>query len=786
MPIPVLAALAFLLPTDPPKGGVFNGRLGQVDVTPPRLEQSVTVDGVLNEPAWGEAALLTGFSQYQPTDRRPSTDSTEVLVWYSPTAIHFGVRAYAPPGATNARLSDRDKISADDYVEIILSTFNDGRQAFVFGVNALGVQADGTLNEVTASTTTSSMSAGASSRSPADLSANFVYESKGRVTAYGYEVEVRIPFKSLRYQPREVQDWGLQVVRRVQHLGHEDTWTPARRDAASFLGQGGQLRGLRELRRGVVVDVNPSVVAFENGRRKDDGAWGYAPQGPEYGGTVRWGVTNNLSLNGTVNPDFSQVEADVVAFQYDPRQALYYPERRPFFLEGIENFAVGNNLIYTRRIVQPDVAVKLTGKSLGTNVALLTALDDRSTSLTGSGHPLFNILRGTRDLGQQSRIGFTYTDRIDDGDYNRVLGLDARLVARKIWSLSLQGALSRTRADTMTTTAPLWAATLARQGRRYNFSARINAIDRDFDAQAGFISRRNVVDYVVSNNWTFYRPRDSRIETWGLTVRGQGTGPYDAFVNGRASQDRKLHFTSNAAIRGGWRVSGGIFFENFGFDPELYADYYIERATGAVKDTIKFNAAGDLRLHNVDLTVSVATPEWGKFSGDIFYIGGKDENFDEWQSGLIHIVTANVRWRPTDQLRVEGQYQHQEFNRWDDGSTVSIRKVPRLKVEYQASRSIFVRMVGQYDTQEKLDRRDDGRTNDPLLIRNPDGTFSPLSGFKRNRVRADWLFSYQPTPGTVFFLGYGSSMAEPEPLKFRDLRRAADGFFVKWSYLYRL
>ena len=779
------AVLALLLPSDPPLGGVFNGRAGQLDVPLPRLEQTLTLDGFLTEPVWGQAALLTGFSQFQPADRRPSADSTEVLVWYSPTAIHFGVRAFAPTGATNARLSDRDKISADDYVEIILSTFNDGRQAFVFGVNALGVQADGTLNEVT-STASSSSSATNTGRTSADLSANFVYESKGRVTELGYEVEVRIPFKSLRYQPREVQDWGLQLVRRVQHRGHEDTWTPARRDGASFLAQSGRLTGLRGLRRGLVVDLNPSVVGFENGARKADGSWGYSPQGPEYGGTVRWGVTNNLSLNGTVNPDFSQVEADVVAFQYDPRQALFYPERRPFFLEGIENFAVGNNLVYSRRIVQPDVAVKLTGKSFGTNLAILSALDDRSTSIGGTGNPLFNIVRGTRDLGRQSRLGFTYTDRLDGEHSNRVAGLDARLIARKVWALSLQGAMSHTRADTNATTAPLWAATLDRQGRGYTFSARINAIGEDFDAQAGFISRRNVVDYVVSNNWTFFRPAGSRIETWGLTVRGQGTGPYDAFVRGRASQDRKLHFTTNAALRGGWRVSGGVYFENFGFDPALYSDYYVERDLGAVKDTVKFTAAGDPRLHNVDLTMRVATPEWGKFSGDFFYIGGKDENFDEWQSGLVHIVTVNARWRPTDQIRVEGQYQHQEFNRWTDGSTVSIRKVPRLKVEYQATRTIFFRMVGQYDTQEKLDRRDDGRTNDPLLLRTASGSYTRLSGFKRNRVRADWLFSYQPTPGTVFFLGYGSSLDEPEPLKFNRLTRVQDGLFMKWSYLFRL
>lgn len=779
---PALFALFLAVSDSAQPGEVYNGRAGQIEIATPRIEAAITVDGALSEPAWGQAARLTGFSQFQPADQRAATNVTEVLIWYSPTAIHFGIRAFSPPGTVNAKLSDRDKISSEDYVEIILSTFNDGRQAFVFGVNALGVQADGTLNEVAA---TSSSGNSTAARTSPDLSANFAYDSKGRVTQYGYEVEVRIPFKSLRYQPRAVQDWGVQVVRRVAHLGHEDTWTPARRDAASFLAQAGKLKGMRDLRRGVVVDINPSVVAFQNGAPATDGDWKYSRQGPEYGGQVKWGISNNLTLNGAVNPDFSQIEADVVSFQYDPRSALFYPERRPFFLEGIENFSVGNNLIYTRRIVQPDVAVKLTGKALGTNLALLTALDDRSTSVKG-GHPLFNVVRAVRDVGSQSRVGLVLTGRDDAGDYNRVIGADARLIARKSWSLTMQGALSRTRLDSVTTTAPLWAAALARSGRTYNFNARINAVDRDFDAQAGFISRTDVADYVVANNWTFYRRPGSRLETWNFVIRGSQTSSYDALVNGRASQDRKLHITGNAALRGGWRLSGGFFFENFGFDPELYSQHYIERDLGTRKDTVKFTAAGDPRLHNVDFTFTIGTPQWPRFFGDFFYVGGKDENFEEWQSGLIHFVTVNAHWRPTDQLRVDGQYQHQQYNRWADGSMVSVRKVPRLRVEYQATRAIFFRLVGQYDAQEKDVRRDDQRTNFPLLLRSPNGSYTRLGAVSQNRVRADWLFSYQPTPGTVFFLGYGSTLQEPEPLRFRSLTRTVDGFFVKWSYLYRL
>ena len=534
------------------------------------------------------------------------------------------------------------------------------------------------------------------------------------------------------------------------------------------------------------MDVNPSVVAFSNGAKSTNGDWRYTRDGPELGGQVRWGVTNNLTLNATGNPDFSQVEADVVAFQFDPRQAQFYPERRPFFLEGIENFAAPDGLIYTRRVVQPDLAVKLTGKAAGTNLAVLSALDDKGTSIPGDGHPYFNVLRAVRDVGAQSRVGLTYTDRYDGGDLNRVLGADFRAVTRRIWSASGHLATSTTRTSGASVTAPLWSATLDRNGRTWDISSRINAVSEDFQARAGFIARSDVVDYVVTNTWTFFRPRGSLVESWNAGVRGQETGHYEAITSGRAAQDRKLHFIGGAALRSGWRVRGGVFFENFGFDSLLYVDHYIERTIQGRKDTVKFTGAGDPRLHNVDLTVTIVSPEWSRFGADFFYIGGKDENFEEWQSGLIHILTLNTRWRPTDQLRVEGQYQHQQYDRWVDRTTAIKRRVPRVKVEYQATRAVFLRLVTQYDTQVRDNLRDDQRTNFPLLLRNGDGSFSRLSAFTRNRVRTDWLFSYQPSPGTVLFLGYGSSMSEVTPFKFRDLQRTQDGFFVKWSYNYRL
>src|SRR5207245_2183012 len=187
--------------------GGYSGRDRQLDVQVPHIDGAVTIDGVLDEPVWGDAARLTGFSQYTPVDDRPAADSTEVRVWYSETAIYFGIRAFEThgSGAVHATLADRDRISADDYVQLLIDTFNDHRQALVFGVNPFGVQSDGTLSEGS-----QSRSGGLTGnldvvRDTVDLSADFVFESKGRLTPDGYEVEMRIPFKSLRYQNRAQQ-----------------------------------------------------------------------------------------------------------------------------------------------------------------------------------------------------------------------------------------------------------------------------------------------------------------------------------------------------------------------------------------------------------------------------------------------------------------------------------------------------------------------------------------------------------------------------------------------------
>ena len=560
----MLLALALLTPwemPDPP--AVYSGRAGQVEVRVPRLEADLSVDGKLAEAVWGESAVLTGFSQFSPTDGIPAADTTQVLVWYSPTAIHFGVRAFEAHGPVHATLADRDKISADDYIQILLSTFNDSRQALVFSVNPLGVQSDGALVE-TGSTSGNGFNSAVVKREQADLSPDYVFESKGRVTEYGYEIEIRIPFKSIRFQPRKEQIWGINVVRLVQHSGREDSWTPAKRASASFLRQSGKLVGLTDLRRGVVLDFTPSLTSRTTGA---DGAagWSYSGGSPELGGTLRWGITNNLTLNGTANPDFSQIESDAQQFVFDPRNELFFQEKRPFFLEAIEQFSTPSNLIYTRRIVQPVVAAKLTGKAFGTDLAVLSAVDDPALSPSADDHPLYNLLRIQRDVGSQSRVGVVYTDKVVGRDYNRVAGVDTRLVMGEIYSAQLQVAGSRTRVGGVTETGPLWSSRLARNGRTFGARYTFTGVANDFRAASGFIQRAGIVHANLDHSITLYGKQGGWLESFTGDVALDGTWEYQKFVNGEGIQDKKLHFNTNTRFGGGWQFGASVLTESFGY-----------------------------------------------------------------------------------------------------------------------------------------------------------------------------------------------------------------------------
>jgi hypothetical protein len=752
-----------------PSPATYHGRTRQLDVRVPRVNALPAIDGRLEDAAWSEAAVLTGFSQFSPVDRQAAEDSTDVLVMYADHAIYFGIRAYERHGAVAATLADRDRISSNDHVELYLDTFNDRRRSLLFAVNALGIQSDGTFIEGVG----------------IDRSPDFRFESKGRVTDFGYEVEVRIPFSAIRYQDATTQQWGIQVMRRVMHSGQEQTWTPAERGATSFLEQSGRLIDLTGLKRGLVMDINPVMTASAPGAPTSatDPTWRYNRQDPEFGGNVRWAVTPNISASGTINPDFSQVESDVGQTIFDPRQAISFPEKRPFFLEANENFQVPNSLIYTRRIVAPKGALKVSGKVGGTNVGILSAVDDGSATVVGAKNPLFNIMRLRRDVGPGSTLGMVYTDRIQGDDYNRVVAVDSRQRFGTRYLLSSQVGASFTGLGGENSDGrPLWDFNLSQSGRASGFSARFQGIHPEFNAASGFISRSGIARAVFQPRHTWF-PKNNVIQSISFTPISDNTWEWDRFVDGTEPNDIKMNTSTTAVLRGGWSTTFYTWTETFKYPPSLYEGYFVERhdATGAVTDTVPF--VGTDRLTNLGVNLRLATPQWSQFSGAVDFSGGQDDNFDEWSQAYIYYTTIEGDWRPTDQVRVNARYLEQRIHRKSDNSLVRLRAIPRLKLEYQVARPIFVRIVTQYDGLKVADLRDDSRSNDPLLVQTATG-YRRLTSINRGGVRADWLFSYQPNPGTVFFMGYGASIASDE-FRPTGLERIADGFFVKWSYLFR-
>lgn len=767
---------AFQLAAAAREPGVYNGRAGQVLVAPPKIDAEIVVDGRLDEPVWQRAALLTGFSLYQPFDHQPAPDSTEVRVWYSSSAMYFGIRAFEPHGAVAATLADRDRISADDNVEIHLDTFDERNRALVFIVNPLGVQADGTKSEAGGFIPGSNVMPGQN-----DLSADFVWQSRGRLIDGGYEVEIRIPFSSLRYRVAAVQRWGIQIDRHVQHNGYQETWTQTKRASASFIGQAGWLTGLTGMHHGAIVELNPELTNTVNGTACCVPAlrgWSYDAN-PQLGGNVRGTLGSNFVLNGTVKPDFSQVEADATQIAADQRFALFYPEKRPFFVEGLDQFNVPNTLVYTRTIVQPAGALKLTGKLGRADVAVMSAVDERQASFD-NGRPLADVVRLQQGFGDQSLAGLLYSDRTGKDRANRLFGGDTHIVFAEKYFAQFQFVESMTRASGATQRGPMWEAVVDGTGKNFGFHYNVLGISPDFQADNGFVPRVGYVQPSVSNRGTLYGSPGALLEQFNVFVTTQALWQYDHFFAAKPLLEDHASAQMSWTVRGGWSLGLSPRISSYAFDPSVYTGVFVPGpGSSSPSPFVPLD-----RTETLLSGFSISTPQFQTFAASVGATVGNDVDFLETSRVRRVDYNASLDLRPSSRLRVSATYVSSAFTRRLDGDQSAITRIPRVKVEYQLARPVFVRVVSQYTATVREALRDP-RTGAILLL-GSGGTFTPSARTASNSLRTDWLFSYRPAPGTVFFLGYGGSLSEQDPLAFQRLRRTSDAFFVKGSYVIRM
>jgi hypothetical protein len=723
-------------------------------------EAAVVVDGVLDEPAWASAARLADFHQYRPSDGRPAVERTEVLLWYSPQAIHVGIRAFdSDPGAIRATVADRDNLGNDDRVTLFLDTFNDRRRAFFFAVNPIGAQADGVRSEGTGS-------AGNLFGASDDLNPDYTWESKGVRTPEGYVVEFRIPFSSLRFPGGGEQVWGVNVTRITQRTGYEDTWTDVRRANASFLTQSGSIAGLHGLDRGVVIEAQPFMTTSWRGALEPAGSFTRENPDPSFGANLKLGFTK-LALDATVNPDFSTVESDAGLVTVNERFALFVPEKRPFFLEGIELFSTPQQLVYTRRIVDPDVGAKLTGKLGRLGVAYLAAVDGED-----QGSPVFNILRLRGDVGSNSLAGLTLTDRSDGSHYNRVAAADARIVFAKLYFVEGQVGGSWTADAAGSRTGPLWKAEFDRTGRQWGFNYNLIGVSPDFVTDAGFVNRTNIITGRAFNRLSWYGAPGAAMEQFTTFFGLNRLWDYDGWTPGDAREGQD-EVNLNTTWRGGWELNGSVGREFVDFVPADFADYEVDSPGGPVPFQPAEGVSGLWRG-----SLSVATPTFRQWEAELGVEYGAVPLFAEAAEGRGFAVEAELEVRPMPALRASASLTVARLERLD-GSEFARAVLPRVGVHYQPTRALSFRVITEYRAQRQSALQDPA-TGDPILV---DGVPAALE--EDNGLRTDWLAAYEPVPGTAVFVGYGATLAGGDAFDFGGLQRREDGFFLKLSYLFR-
>jgi hypothetical protein len=756
---------------------VLNGSRSELDIPAPMVpEAEVRIDGLMDEAAWARAAVLTGFTQYDPIEGIPASQETEVRLLLTGEALLLGVRAYdSDKDGVRATLTERDGYGrSDDYVRFLLDTFDDQRRAFVFQVNPLGVQGDGIWVE------------GAGGRGdPIDWNPDFLWESAGRVDHGGYTAELRIPLESLRFPDAAVQDWGFQVVRRIQRTGYEASWAPLRRETANKLAQSGRLRSLRGLRPGRFMEVNPVVTASRQGQwdAQEDlfrrrGATG------DFGFNLAYGITSNLTLDATYNPDFSQVESDAGQITVNERFAMFLPEKRSFFLEGTDVFSMPRQLVYTRSIVSPVGAAKLSGKVGATSLAYLGAVDGVAGQ---AGSPVVNLFRVKRDVGGSSSVGAVYTDRTVSGDhYNRVFGMDGRFVLARRYTLDVMAAGSADASPgTETDWGTLFLARFSRAGRNLSVSASFEDVTEDFQARSGFIRRVGTTQGEARVGYTWRGKEGAVVESWGPSVEVQGYWERDAFWAGAGPQEAEVQLNLSGSFRN--NIGGRLSYSRslFSFSPLAYQGLYLGGGAEAGTDAFSPGAGLFSGLDAVRLRGWLSSWERARVSmggswseTPIFDPTGVPADLAESWSGDL-----NLTLYPSGSLQAAVGLRHVSLFRQRDGSRYSSATIPRIQARYQFTRALFVRGVGEYASQTRGEIRDPdtGRT-----LLSCEEECSARSGSERFDFRLEGLVGYEPSPGTVFFLGYSRQMRDTRSFGLRDLTTRADGLFLKVSYRFRM
>lgn len=706
--------------------GKDNG--GNYRVKIPRFSSPPKIDGKLENPLWQKGAVLDDFTQYEPQEGATPSEKTVAYIGYDHKNLYIALRCYdSNPKAVRAYLTNRDNVEGDDEVTIYLDTFDDKKRAFAFQVNPCGVQSDGIYTE-------SQRRGGGPNRIDRNWDTFFLTDAY--LDEEGYTVEMAIPFKSLRFPNSQTQLWGIQIKRNIRRKNEEIYWYPRSRNVNGFLVQSGTLIIDGDLERGRNFEVMPVFTGLQPRNEKFE---------PEAGLNFKYGITSDLTADMTYNPDFSQVEADMPQIDVNQRYALYYPEKRPFFLEGKDNFDTPFELVYTRKIIDPQWGGRLTGKIGKTTLGFLTTYDLNSPDINISEEEdddddeeevtqssLVNVFRLRQDLFSESYVGFILADK-ELGDswnkitrnFNRVGGIDGhfKFLNKYRFSFQVVGSQSKVGMD-KTDLVPAMMFNFDRRGRHLSFSTNYTHIPPDFEASLGFFRRKDIRSFNSRLSYTIL-PQTNLIVDIRPSIEYRRIYDFDDILT---DEEWELRL-----FMSGWRSS--YLWFNFSTGLERYEgiDFYKNEFRGSFSSEPFSWLSGNLSF---------------SFGDGIYY--GDDE--EDPYLGYKTSKGARLTLRPLTNIRLDYDFRNNNFYRGKGGEKVYTVNIISQRLTYQISRTLSLRFITDYNSYHKE-------------------IFNSL------------LFSYELRPGTVFYVGVDDSQEKDDSGIWRIQGRFV---FVKFSYWWRI
>lgn len=705
----------------------------------PRAAGAIHVDGVLDELAWQRAAKIERFYEWFPGDNIEPVVHTECFVTYDTSKIYVAFRAYDPePRKIRANLTDRDAAFQDDTVGFILDPFSDGRRGFQFRINPLGVQMDGVNSDVDESE---------------DWSWDTIWATAGRILPDGYVVEIAIPFNSLRFPNREgIQTWGFIAMRDYpRNDRHRMRSAPTDRNRSCLVCQFDQIAGFEGVSPGRNIELDPTLTGTRHDERDDfpDGSMENADSDVEAGLTARWGITPNVTLNGAVNPDFSQVEADAAQLDVNTRFALFYPEKRPFFLEGADFFSTPITTVFTRTVADPRFGLKLSGKAgrsaFGVFVAddeinnLIFPANQGSASASLDESVTTGVFRYRHDLGETSNIGVLYTDRAGDDYSNRVGGVDGSWRLGPSDTIRFQAIRSRTEYPDDLAEAngqPLGSfegtgllALYQHETRTWSWAVELTSLDPEFRADAGFVPRVDVRSAQAAVERTFWGDEDDWYRQIEIELNADRTEDHDGLVtdNGQDLQ---------ASI-----LLGRQTFVELTLSPN--EEYY----DGTTYDNLRKTFYAESR------------PTRDSFVY-LYYNWGETIDFANSRGADFQTLEPSFELLLARRFAIGATWTHQKLD--VEGGELYNVELLQTKLVWNFSVRAFARVILQYSD----------------LTRNPDLYTFPVDR-KSEDLFTQALFSYKINPQTVFLVGYSDNYFGDQSI---DLTQADRTLFVKLGY----